>query len=144
MNLTLRSEVNAPPGTLDSENTRAMTHQWLQDAKDGKLLMPTSEGWLRPPEAVAILAVFWWTRHPEANPVVLVFDDHQTRAIAWELPGEWNPYWCDRFQSDAEELDRQMNRGEEGKRLSSFRLGTIAELADFIMGSLSAYQEQAH
>jgi hypothetical protein len=144
MSLTLRSEVVGFPGTPESENTRAMTRQWLQDAKDGRFLMCTSEGWIEPPEPVGILTLFWWTRHPEANPVVLVYDDHKTRAIAWEIPGEWNDYWADRFQRDAEELDRQINRGEEGKRLSSFRLGTVVEVADFIMGSLDAYKEQAN
>lgn len=144
MSLTLRSEINAPPGTPDGEKGRAMALQWLHDAKEGRFLMPTAEGWIEPPEPIGILTLFWWTRHPEVNPVVMVFDDEKTRAIVWELPSEWNAYWCDRFRRDAEELDRQMNRGEEGKRLSAFRLGTIAELADFIMGSIDAYKEQAN
>ena len=151
MNLNLRYEAE---GTCDDprrEENLAMAMGWLQKAYDGRLAIPTVEGWLNPEDdgnvAEGVLVLMWWTKHPEVNPVVCCLDTPTQRAMYWEVPGDapgWNDYWADRFQRDSQKLDREMNRGEDGQKLSAFRLGTVVEVVEFLEGSLRAYKESTH
>ena len=137
------------PATMQHQ---AAAMAWLERAREGRMMIPTVTGMVDPRdggiEPDGILVLMWWTRHPAINPVVVMLDTPERRTVYWEVPGPdaegWNDYWSDRFTRDADRLDREMNRGERGKKLSAFRLGTIAEVVDFIEGSLRAYKEQAH
>ena len=152
MTLNQTQEHSGPGDDLEGEKYRAMAMGWLQRAREGRMRMPTVEGMVEPThggiEPEGLLALFWWKKHPSLNPVVVIFDTPTHRMVYWEVPGRdaagWNDYWADRFANDAERLDREMNRGEEGQQVAAFSLGTIADVADFIEGSLRAYEKSTH
>lgn len=152
MKLNLTHEASHGKGDMSGAEALSMAMGWLQKAREGRMGIPTAQGFVDPVdggiEPEGVLVLMWWTKHPTINPVVITLDTPKQRAVYWEVPFDedegWNDYWADRFARDAEKLDREMNRGENGDKLSCFRLGTVAEVVDFIEGSLRAYEKSTH
>lgn len=106
----------------------------------------TSEGWEADPDdpSKTRLMLFWWSGHRTDFPVLAIADLPDTLLVYWEAPESWNDHWASRFNRDCERFVKNMERGDQGRMLPRFRLGTTEMIDDFLRGSLDANQAATH